>query len=44
MIEPEDLPADLAAAPRPSSSRLEDVEKRAYPEGPQEGRPKGKSG
>ncbi len=26
-IDPEDLPADLAAAPRPSSSRLEDVER-----------------
>ncbi len=26
-IEPEDLPADLTAAPRPASSRLEDVER-----------------
>jgi DNA-binding NtrC family response regulator len=26
-IDPEDLPADLSAAPRPSSSRLEDVER-----------------
>ena len=27
MIEPEDLPADLTAGPRPASHRLEDVEK-----------------